>query len=173
MNEHKDTSLDGPAAGKPGKARRWIMAAALAVAVGATGVAAAGGAGGPHGMHGRGHHGPVDAATMAKHIDKMIERVAPDATAQQKARLAEIAKSAHADIAPVRAQLREGHKKAHELLMQPVVDRVALESLRAENMQRMDALSKRLLSAVADAADILTPEQRGRFHKMMKKRMHG
>ncbi len=169
MNENKDASLDGNA-GKTGKAKRWIMAAALAVAVGATGVAAAGG---PHGMHGRGHHGPVDAATMAKHIDKMIERVAPDATAQQKARLAEIAKSAHADIAPVRAQLREGHKKAHELLMQPVVDRVALESLRAENMQRMDALSKRLLSAVADAADILTPEQRARFHKHMKKRMHG
>lgn len=169
MNEDNTTTQDSQATRTPGTARRWIMAAALAVAVGATGVAAAGGL---HG-HGRGHHGPVDAATMAKHIDKMIEKVAPDATAQQKMRLAEIAKSAHADIAPIHAQLREGHKKAHELLMQPVVDRVALESLRAENMQRMDALSKRLLTAVADASDILTPEQRARFHKHMKRRMHG
>lgn len=173
MKKQQDTSMYAQTAGKSGKAKRWIMAAALAVAVGATGVAAANGAGGLHGMHGRGHHGPVDAATMARIIDKMIEKVAPDATAQQKVRLAEIAKSAHTDIAPIRAQLREGHKKAHELLMQPVVDRVALESLRAENMQRMDALSKRMLGAVADAADILTPEQRARFHQHMKRRMHG
>lgn len=158
---------------KPRTGRRWMIAAALVAAIGATGAAGASMAAEGFGhMHKRGHHGPVDAATAAKHIDKIIDKVVPDATAQQKARLTEIAKSAFADMMPVRAQLRDAHKRAHELLMAPVVDRLALESLRAEQMARMDALSKRMLAAVTDAADILTPEQRTRFHEHMKKRMH-
>lgn len=158
----------------PRTGRRWMIAAALVAAIGATGAAGASMAadGGFGHMHKRGHHGPVDAATAAKHIDKIINKVVPDATEQQKARLTEIAKAAFADMMPVRAQLRDAHKRAHELLMAPVVDRVALESLRAEQMARMDALSKRMLAAVTDAADILTPEQRTRFHDHMKKRMH-
>jgi len=114
----------------------------------------------------------MDPATAAKHIDKMIERIAPDATAQQKARLSEIANSAFADLKPMHAQFRESHKRAHELLMQPSIDRVALEQLRVAQMQRADAVSKRILAAVADAADVLTPEQRVAFHKHMQKRMH-
>lgn len=164
MNEHTT---------KPRSGRRWIIAAALVAAIGATGAAGASmAAEGFGGMHGRGHHGPVDAATAAKHVDKMIEKIAPDATAQQKARLADIAKAAFADMQPMHAQLREAHKRAHELLMAPVIDRVALESLRAEQMGRMDAMSKRMLAAVTDAADILTPEQRARFAEHMKRRMH-
>lgn len=164
MNEHTNT---------PRRARRWIIAATLVAAIGATGAAGASMAAEGFGaMHGRGHHGPVDAATAARHIDKMIAKIAPDATEQQKARLAEIAKSAFADMQPMHAQLREAHKHAYALLMAPVIDRVALEALRAEQMNRMDALSKRMLAAVADAADILTPEQRARFAEHMKKRMH-
>lgn len=158
---------------KPRSGRRWMIAAALVAAIGATGAAGVSmAAEGFGGMHGRGHHGPVDAATAAKHIDKMIGKIAPDATAQQKARLAEIAKSAFTDLQPMHAQLRDAHKRAHELLMAPVVDRVALESLRAEQIGRMDAMSKRMLTAVTEAADILTPEQRTRFAAHMKKRMH-
>ncbi len=56
--------------------------------------------------------------------------------------------------------------------MAPSIDRVALEALRAEQMQRADAMSKRVLAAVADAAEVLTPAQRVRFAEHMKKRMH-
>ena len=149
-----------------------MLVAAVVAALGTTGVAGASMAGDAFGdMHGGGRHA-IDPASAAKHIDQMIEKIAPDATAQQKARLAEIAKSAFADLQPVHAQLRDAHKRAHDLLMQPVIDRVALEALRAEQVQRLDAISKRLLSAVEDAADILTPEQRARFAEHMQKRHH-
>lgn len=151
--------------------RGWIIAAVLTLAVGATGAAGAM-AGGFGFHHGPGHHGKIDPANAAKHIDKMVQRIIPDGTAQQKARLAEIGKAAFADLLPMHAQFRDAHRKAHELLMAPAIDRVALESLRAEQMQRADAMSKRVLAAVADAADVLTPEQRVRFAEHMKKRMH-
>jgi protein CpxP len=175
MSEQQDSNTDSPRVPKQGSGRRWIFAAALVAALGATGLAGASiageGFGGHCGMHGGGHHA-MDPASAAKHIDKMITKIAPDATAQQKARLAEIAKSAFTDLQPMRGQLREAHQRVHELLMQPVIDRVALEALRAEQVQRVDAASKRLLAAVTDAADILTPEQRTRFAEHMQKRMH-
>jgi len=167
MNEN---TTESTAVAKPRSARRWILGAVLLAAVAATGVAGANGFG-MHG-HGRGHHGPVDPATAAKHIDKMVERILPDGTAQQKARLAEIAKAAFADLYPAKAQFKAAHERVHALLMAPAIDRVALEQLRAEQIVRMDAMSKRLLAAVADAAEVLTPEQRVRFAEHMKKRMH-
>ena len=151
---------------------RWIIAAVLTIAVGATGAAAAiagGGFGHPHGM---GHHGKLDPAKAAQHIDKMVERILPDGTAQQKTRLADIAKAAFADLMPVHTQFRDAHKRAHALLMAPTIDRAALEALRVEQMQRADAMSKRMLSAVVEAAEVLTPAQRVRFAEHMKKRMH-
>ena len=151
--------------------RRWIIVAVLTLAVGASGAAGAM-AGGFGFHHGPAHHGKMDPANAAKHIDKMVERVIPDGTPQQKARLAEIGKSAFADLMPIHAQFRGAHKQLHELLMAPAIDRVALESLRVEQMQRADAMSRRMLAAVADASEVLTPEQRVRFAEHMKKRMH-
>lgn len=167
MNEN---TTEHTAVPKPRSARRWILGAVLLGAVAVTGFAGARGFN-MHG-HGHGHHGPVDAATAAKHIDKMVAHILPDGTAVQKARLAEIAKAAFADLQPAKAQFREAHGRAHALLMAPTIDRVALEQLRAEQITRMDAISKRLLAAVQDAAEVLTPEQRVRFADMMKKRMH-
>lgn len=157
-----------------GTGRRWMMAAALVAAIGAAGVSYASDSEdmgfGMHGGHG--HHGQMDPESMARHVDKMIERVAPDATPQQKARLSEIAKSAFADLKPLHEKMRDGHKRAHALLMAPTIDRVALERLRVEQMQNADALSKRILAAVEDAAEVLTPEQRAKFAKHMQGHGH-
>lgn len=165
MNETKHTARTG---------RRWIIAAAVVAAIGATGVAGASFAGEGFGHGGRGQHGMrnIDPEMAAKHIEKMVERIAPDATPQQKARLADIAKSAFADLKPLHAKFREDRKRAHDLLMAPTIDRVALEQLRVEQIQRADVASKRILAAVADAAEVLTPEQRVRFQKHLQKRMH-
>ena len=172
MNDQHDSNAISPGTLKRSTARRWMLAAAVVAALGAPGIAGASiAADAVGGMHG-GHHYAMNPADAAKHIDKMIDKIAPDATPQQKARLTEIAKSAFADLHPVHAQLRDAHKRAHDLLMQPVIDRVALEALRAEQVQRFDAISKRALTAVEDASDILTPEQRARFAEHMQKRHH-
>lgn len=39
-------------------------------------------------------------------------------------------------------------------------------------MQRMDFISRRILAAVADAAAVLTPEQRAQFAGHLKSHMH-
>ena len=51
-------------------------------------------------------------------------------------------------------------------LKQPTVDRAALKEIRTAELQLADSASDRLLNAIADAADALTPEQRGKLAEM-------
>jgi periplasmic protein CpxP/Spy len=171
MNKDHDNNAGQAATRATGGKRRWLIATALAVTVGTAGVAFANG--GPHTL---GHHGAgpmaMNPAALDTHIDKMVDQFAADASADQKARMAAIAKAAIADLRPAHAQMRQGHARLHELLTAPVIDRAALEQLRAEQMQRMDFISKRILAAVEDAADVLTPAQRVAFGDRLKAHMH-
>ncbi len=140
--------------------RRVLVALALATAAAGTLAGFAGG-----GLHHPGHGSPMamDPAAMDAHIDKMVAQLAGDATPEQQARVTAIARKLMADLRPAHAQRRQMHARAHALLMAPVVDRAALEGLRAAHVQGVDADSRRIVEAVADAADVLTPEQRLRF----------
>jgi Spy/CpxP family protein refolding chaperone len=169
MKTHNDNNAAAPASRS---GRRWLIAAALALAVGAAGATFAGGAMGLPGHQGRAGHMAMDPAAMDAHIDKMVGQFAANASADQKARVAAIAKAAMAGLRPAHTEFRQAHARAHELLMAPVIDRAALEQLRAEQMQRMDFMSRRLLTAVEDASDVLTPEQRAKFAEHLKARMH-
>ena len=153
-----------------------MLAGALVVTAGVaglTGVAVA--EHGPmlHVMHGMPGHGdmPSDPAAMAAHLDKMIAAMVPDATPEQKTRLLAIAKSVHADFGAAHAQFGQAHKRIHDILLQPVVDRTALEALRVEQMHQMDVVSKLVVTALADAAEMMTPEQRVRFGEKMQMQM--
>jgi len=112
--------------------------------------------------HGRRGGGPMDPAEMDERIERFVKHlgVEVDATPEQQARLAEIAKAAAKDLAPLRGQAMETRKQALELLGSPSVDRGAIERLRVEKLQHADAASRRLADALADAAEVLTPEQR-------------
>jgi Spy/CpxP family protein refolding chaperone len=57
-----------------------------------------------------------------------------------------------------------------ELLSAPTIDRAAIERLRVEKMQAADAVSKRMSLAFADAAEVLTPDQRKKVAERMQKR---
>jgi Spy/CpxP family protein refolding chaperone len=46
------------------------------------------------------------------------------------------------------------------LLTQPTIDRAAIEALRVEHLALAEAASKRFTQALADVAEVLTPEQR-------------
>lgn len=140
---------------------RALAAAALAAAAAGAGASLSGGAG----LHPSAHAGPMamDPAAMDAHIDRMVAQLAADATPEQQARVAAIAKRAMADLRPLHEQRRQTYASAHALLMAPVVDRAALEQLRAAHVQQFDNGSRRIMEAVADAADVLTPAQRLRF----------
>ena len=157
--------------------RGWMLAGALVVTAGVAGlagVAVAENGSMIHVMHGMPGHGGMmggDPAAMAAHLDKMIATMVPDATPEQKARLLAIAKSVHTDIGAVHAEFGQAHKRAHDILLQPLVDRAALETLRVEQMRQMDIVSKRVVTALADAAEVMTPEQRVRFGEHMHQHM--
>lgn len=111
---------------------------------------------------GRRGRGPIDPAQMDERIERFIKHlsVEVDATPEQQQKLEVIAKGAARDLAPLRSEAREMRRKALELFTAPNVDRAAVEQLRAARMQQADAASRRITQALADAAEVLTPEQR-------------
>jgi len=104
--------------------------------------------------HGGGH-GPMNPDRMLKHLYVEI-----DATEEQKARLEPIVKQAAQELAPLRESLHAGRREAIELLTRERVDAAALEALRAKHIGLADEASRRLTRAVAEAAEVLTAEQR-------------
>jgi Spy/CpxP family protein refolding chaperone len=99
-------------------------------------------------------------------IDQRIERgikhlaIEIDASKDQQDRLITITASAVKDLLSMREKSLAGRKQAIDLLTQPVIDRVAVEKLRAEQMATADEASRRIAKALADVAEVLTPEQR-------------
>jgi Spy/CpxP family protein refolding chaperone len=57
-------------------------------------------------------------------------------------------------------KIKQARQQAIDLMGAETVDRAAIENLRAEQFALMDASSKRLTQALADAADVLTVAQR-------------
>jgi Spy/CpxP family protein refolding chaperone len=106
--------------------------------------------------HGRWRgHGPVDVERMLKHLYVEI-----DATEAQKQQLEPIARQAAAELAPLRERLHAARREAIELLTQERVDPAALEALRARQIGLADEASRTLSRTIAQAAEVLTPEQR-------------
>ena len=100
--------------------------------------------------------------TSDEHVERMVKRFAGkvDATPAQKERLTAIARDAARDLAPIRTKLSAARKQAVALMGAATVDRAAIEALRAEQVTLADGASKRVTQAMADVADVLTPEQR-------------
>ena len=170
MNEQQSTQT----VNKPNTKRRWAIAGiGGALAAGLLTLSAFGN-GGP-GHHGHHHHGmlsemsPEDAG---KRIDKMVNWVLDDvgATAEQKQRVAQIAKEGVQELMPMRAQHKAARGRAVDLFSQATIDRAAIEQLRVEELQLGEAASKRIAKAIADAAEVLTPEQRVKLALEWKKR---
>jgi protein CpxP len=115
------------------------------------------------GMHGGGMFGgPLTPAQIDDRIDRMTKHMAIelDATADQQARIASIAKAAVADLRPLREKAQAARTQAVALLTAPTIDRTAIERLRAEQIGLAETASKRIGQALADAAEVLNPEQR-------------
>jgi len=170
MTENQANAVQSPKADSNTRYRPWrnrIVAGMLGVVLGASAVGTFSHAGfGP----GCGHfgHGPWAAsgpeAAEAKRawvgfaIDRMLTKVA--ASDAQKTEVQAIVDRLAADIQPLRATFAANRESMVQLLLAPEIDRAALEVLRGEQVAQADAISRALVTALADMADMLTPEQR-------------
>ena len=145
--------------------RRWFAGLAALGGLGLLGAQAQ-----AHGWMGR---GGVDPQERARRLEWRIGRLVQDlgGTAEQKSRLVAIASAAMADMRPLRDQARQARLRGLELLSAPVIDKVALEQARLAQMQAVDARSRRMTQALADAAEVLTPAQRVQAAARVKERM--
>ncbi len=109
-------------------------------------------------MHGRGHHG----------MDRMLRSVG--ASDEQKTKIRDIFTKARADLNPDPKARQASQQKMRELLSAPTIDRAALEQLRVARVADHERASKRMSQAMADAAEVLTPEQRAKMAAKMKDR---
>jgi Spy/CpxP family protein refolding chaperone len=117
----------------------------------------------------RDNAGNFDPAAFEARADRMVRHAAVElgANAEQQEKLGTIAKAALKDLLPVREKMLTARKQARELLTADKVDRAALEKLRADQIATHEAASKRLVQALADAAEVLTPEQRKKLDTML------
>jgi protein CpxP len=139
--------------------RGWIIAGvasgALLLLGGAIAYARDGGL-----MH-RGH-GPMSAEFVADHIEHGVKYALSevDATAEQKTQVTQILQSAATDVHALVGQHVSARKQLQEILSASTIDRARLEAVRMEELRFADEASKRIVQGVADAAEVLTPEQR-------------
>jgi periplasmic protein CpxP/Spy len=116
-------------------------------------------------------NGAIEAVVEVR-ADRMIRHLAVeiDATAEQQDKLRSVVRGAVKDLLPVREKLLAARATARDLLTQQTIDRAAIEKLRADQIEVHDAASKRIVQAVADAAEALTPEQRRKLASMLPPR---
>jgi Spy/CpxP family protein refolding chaperone len=114
-----------------------------------------------HGGHGAFRHHEIDE----EHIRKGLAFALDDVDASD-AQVEEIAGILAAALPELQA-MRESHHAKRAALVAAFdgerVDRTALEALRSEAITSFDAASAQLVQTVADAADVLTPEQRAQL----------
>ncbi|WP_293780912.1 Spy/CpxP family protein refolding chaperone [uncultured Oxalicibacterium sp.] len=102
-------------------------------------------------------------------FDRMINRLVPDASADQKARLKVISQTSFKEMGPLHDKGRELRDQRTALLAAPKIDRQALEQNRVAEQQLADQRSRIMTKTLADAAEVLTPAQRVKAAEEMKK----
>ena len=90
-------------------------------------------------------------------VDGMLAEV--DATEDQRDRVHGIVAAAITDMAEFHAFKSEGREALVEALTKETIDQAELEALRQQKLDLADRASQRMLTALADTADVLTPAQ--------------
>jgi periplasmic protein CpxP/Spy len=90
-----------------------------------------------------------------------------DAATDQQVKVANIVKAAVADLRPLHEKAHATRAQVVTLVTASTIDRSAIERLRAEKIGLVETASKRIAQALADAADVLSPEQRRKLADWM------
>ena len=143
--------------GKRRSRRGWIIAGTIAGVL-TLGVAAATVEYG-NGWH---HGGRMSAEAFSEHLGYHVKQVLSevDATPEQEAQVTSILQSAAGDLYAMKKQHKAAHEELHAILSAPTIDRARLETVRADQLRLADEASQRIVQGIADAAEILSPEQR-------------
>ena len=144
-----------------------LIAGVAALAVGAFAFA--------HGMGFHGMHGGMDPEEIADHIQVHVDHMlaSVNASDEQKSKIQEIVKSAEKNLMALHEKAGSAHAELHDILTAQTVDRTRLEALRVRHVALIEEASKVCSTALADVADVLTPEQRAGLAKQMEKRHEG
>lgn len=130
--------------------------------------------GGRHGGGWRGGHhngfANLSEAEIEDRVERMVKHVAIeiDATDEQQEKIATLVSALAKDMEPVGEQMRETRQEIRSLLVAETIDRAALERLRAEGVAEAERISKNLINAAADVAEILTAEQRQMLNERLE-----
>lgn len=169
VDKHSGCPKDGKHWGR--RVRLTIAALTLmgvGAALGAAATAHASRMGGWHGMgHGWGH-----VATEEQARERALDGAAwvlgrLDASAEQQARINDIVSSLVGDLYPLRDEHRERRRQLTTELARPEIDAERLEQIRADGIAMVDTASKTLVTAVVDASEVLTIEQREELARMV------
>lgn len=148
--------------------RRRLTVAAIAASL----VAIVGGAiayahsGGDH----HGHMAGRGSAGHLEHMQAMLTKIGASDT--QKAQIEGLLKPAFDEMKAAHQSHSAAFQQFHEQITAPSIDRAKLESLRAGQLKSLDDASKRLVTAIADAAEVLSPDQRAALAEQIRKH-HG
>jgi periplasmic protein CpxP/Spy len=109
-------------------------------------------------------------ARMGFATDWILSRI--DASDQQRQQVKAIIQATVQDLAPMREQHHQNKQTMLQALTQPTIDRAVLGDIRHAELQLAEAASERLVTTLADIAEMLTPEQRTRLAEFMSRWHH-
>jgi|KBSSwiStaDraftv2_1062776.scaffolds.fasta_scaffold584750_2 protein CpxP len=125
-------------------------------------------------QHGGHQSGMFSEQGIGAHLDQVqgiLGRIG--ASDAQKSQIDGILRAAFNDFRGTHDAHYAAFGKFHELLLAPNVDRAQIEALRAEQVKSLDDASKRLVTSIEDAVEVLTPEQRTAFMQAVREHHHG
>src|SRR5262249_11971558 len=114
---------------------------------------------GPGGHFRRAAYGPeMMSARIEFATDWLLSRI--EATDEQRQRVKAIVQATAQELGQVREQHMQNCQKLLQTLAQPTIDRTALGDIRHTGLELADTASNWIVTALADVAEVLTPEQR-------------
>ena len=120
-------------------------------------------------------HGPMMAGRSTddhlEHVQMMLTKIG--ASDAQKTQIEAILKPALDDMKATHEAHFAAFKQFHEAISAPSIDRAQLETLRAAQVKLLDDASKRLVIAISDAAEVLSPDQRAALAQEIEKHHRG
>lgn len=102
--------------------------------------------------------------------DWLLSRIAASDTQRQQVQA--IVRATVQELGPVRQRHMQNRQMLLQALAQPTIDRAALGNIRHTGLQLVDMASERIISVLADIAEVLTPEQRTKLAEFTNRWHH-